>query len=524
MINSYKGEYFDLFKSIFDDAENGICIVDFDGKIIELNNLYADMFGYERHELIDQHYSKLISDDSMPIVKQNHQKIFNGSSILKAEEKVRHKNGTYFYVHTSNLRVNDEKGNKLRITTATDVTNRLRNELIQSILLKISNLTNQTTPTEELFKSVHEAVCQALPIKNFTVCVKNERKTEIPYSVNETGQYNEKEIQAEYNYILECYRSVELDSSLIETLIQEKKLNKYDPKPTAILGVPLIVKHHIRGALIVKDYSKSTFNKEDKELLELVADQLARVIERKKYEQDLINAKRRAEEAVKLKSDFLAQISHEIRTPLNSILSFSALLKTELQGKLTSELNETFNYIERGGNRLTRTIDLILNVSNSKNNQYKIRLEEIDLTKDILEPLIVEFKDAAQEKGIDLELIEPREQMCLVCDHYSINQLFANLLENAIKYTNHGSVKIRTQLNNLGNIQVDIEDTGIGISNDYLPRLFDPFSQEEQGYTRSYEGIGLGLSLVKSYAELNNAEIKVESKKDIGTVFSVIFN
>lgn len=77
MINSYKGENFDLIKSIFDDTENGICIVDFRGKIIELNNLYADMFGYNHNELIDQHYSKLISDDSLPIVEQNHKKIFN---------------------------------------------------------------------------------------------------------------------------------------------------------------------------------------------------------------------------------------------------------------------------------------------------------------------------------------------------------------------------------------------------------------------------------------------------------------
>ena len=76
----------------------------------------------------------------------------------------------------------------------------------------------------------------------------------------------------------------------------------------------------------------------------------------------------------------------------------------------------------------------------------------------------------------------------------------------------------------MGKPQVDIEDTGIGISDDYMPKIFDPFSQEEQGYTRTYEGIGLGLSLVKSYAELNNAEIKVASKKDIGTTFSVIFN
>lgn len=121
-------------------------------------------------------------------------------------------------------------------------------------------------------------------------------------------------------------------------------------------------------------------------------------------------------------------------------------------------------------------------------------------------------------------LLDPSEELCLVCDHHSINQLFANLLANAIKYTNEGSVTIKPKINKLGKMLVDIEDTGIGISDDYLPKLFDPFSQEEQGYTRPYEGIGLGLSLVKNCAELNNAEIKVESKKEIGTVFSVIFN
>ena len=83
--------------------------------------------------------------------------------ILKADEKVKHKNGTYFYIQTSNLRVNDEQGRKLRITTAVDVTNRLKNELIQSVLLKISNLTNLNVPIDQIFTSVHEAVCQLFP-------------------------------------------------------------------------------------------------------------------------------------------------------------------------------------------------------------------------------------------------------------------------------------------------------------------------------------------------------------------------
>jgi len=158
MIESLKGEYLELFKSIFNDADNGICIVDYEGNIVEVNHIYADMFGYHHDELIGKHYSVLMSGDSLHTVENNHLKIFNGTNILKAEEKVKHKNGTCFYVQTTNLRVNDEFGNKLRITTAVDITNRLRNELVQSVLLKISNLTNLSTPNEELYTSIHSAV------------------------------------------------------------------------------------------------------------------------------------------------------------------------------------------------------------------------------------------------------------------------------------------------------------------------------------------------------------------------------
>ncbi|MCP5062216.1 MAG: hypothetical protein GY936_07125 [Ignavibacteriae bacterium] len=99
-----------------------------------------------------------------------------------------------------------------------------------------------------------------------------------------------------------------------------------------------------------------------------------------------------------------------------------------------------------------------------------------------------------------------------------------NLIDNAIKYTEKGTVIVKPFLNEFGNLQVDVVDTGIGIANEYIPKMFEAFSQEEQGYTRSYEGLGLGLSLVKNYADLNHAELKVKSKKNVGTTFSVIFN
>ncbi len=526
MIDSYKGEYFNLFKSIFDDAKNGICIVDYNGKFVELNNLYAEMFGYEKNELIGKDYTTIITDDSIPVVEKNHKKVFNGTSILKADEKVKHKNGTFFYVQTTNLRINDEQGNRLRITTAIDITSRLRNELIQSVLLKISNLTNLTVPSDDLYASIHNSLCELLPIKNFAVCVKSTITNQFafPYVVNEKAKDKNETLEAEHNLVSQSKRTVVLDADKINALLENEELKPYEIIPKSILGIPLASQSEILGSLLIRSYDEVNFSNEEKEILELVAGQIAHVIERKNYEDKLVYARMKAEEAVKIKSEFLAQISHEIRTPLNSILSFSSLIKKELNGQLTPELNETFKYIESGGNRLTRTIDLILNVSKSQNNQYKIKLEEVELEDDVLRPIVEGFKNVANKKGIDIDIEKNENQFKIVCDLYSVNQLFSNLIENAVKYTNQGRITIRTFLNEMGKIQVDIEDTGIGISSEYIPKLFEPFSQEEQGYTRSYEGIGLGLSLVKNYADLNNAEIKVKSEKEKGSVFSVIFN
>ena len=110
------------------------------------------------------------------------------------------------------------------------------------------------------------------------------------------------------------------------------------------------------------------------------------------------------------------------------------------------------------------------------------------------------------------------------CDEYSIHQIFSNLIDNAVKYTASGSVIIELRKDKDNKIEVEVKDTGIGISEDYLQNLFLPFSQEEQGYTRKFDGNGLGLALVKKYCELNNIGISVSSKKGTGTSFTLIFN
>ncbi|HEX2866181.1 MAG TPA: PAS domain S-box protein [Ignavibacteriales bacterium] len=247
---------------------------------------------------------------------------------------------------------------------------------------------------------------------------------------------------------------------------------------------------------------------------------------RKQAEEELLEAKEKAEKSDKLKSEFLAQMSHEIRSPINSILSFSSLLEEELDGKMPEDLSTSFSIIRNAGKRIIRTVDLILNMSEIQTGTYELLPKRFDLMKDILEKLHMEFSRQAAEKGIELTL-ENRTGMKdvrVLADEYTVGQIFNNLVNNAVKYTEKGKISICVEKNKNEDLAVSIYDTGIGISEEYLPNLFKPFSQEEQGYTRKYEGNGLGLALVKKYCEMNNLLIEVESRKGEGSVFKVIFN
>jgi signal transduction histidine kinase len=247
------------------------------------------------------------------------------------------------------------------------------------------------------------------------------------------------------------------------------------------------------------------------------------ITERKKAEFELIKAKEEAEKSNKLKSEFLAQMSHEIRSPINIILSFTSLLKEEVKGKLPQEMDICFDSIDSGGKRIIRTIDQILNMSEIQTGSFESTITEIDLIKDILSNCITEFRTPARLKGLELKFKADVESAQIKGDSYSINQIFTNLIDNAIKYTHNGEVEVALSKPDGKSICVDVRDTGIGISEEYLPDLFKPFSQEESGYTRRFEGNGLGLALVKKYVEINNADIIVESTKGRGSMFRVIF-
>ncbi|MBU2508629.1 MAG: HAMP domain-containing histidine kinase, partial [Bacteroidetes bacterium] len=196
----------------------------------------------------------------------------------------------------------------------------------------------------------------------------------------------------------------------------------------------------------------------------------------------------------------------------------------ELEEVIDTDLKSCFLSMEIASKRIIRTVDLILNMSQIQTDTYKLTPAKIDLVSRIINPLIKEYDIFAQKKNISVSFSTNVVDSTLYCDEYSVTQIFANLIDNAIKFTPKGKVEVSLFNTDQGKLIFEIKDTGVGMYAEFIQNLFQPFSQEEQGYQRTFDGNGLGLALVKKYCELNDASIEVESKKNIGSTFRVIFN
>ncbi len=230
------------------------------------------------------------------------------------------------------------------------------------------------------------------------------------------------------------------------------------------------------------------------------------------------------ENAVELINEFFAKISHEIRTPVNALQQAARQLESDLRFFNNNDITRLTTIMVEDSERLARTVDLLVNFAMIRSGTYKVKKEKFDLFQEVLTKIVSSRKSQAEKKGIRFLINSSTLNTEVVADIYSVTHILSNIIDNAVMFTNEGMIEIEITRLPEGNLVVTIIDSGIGMAPEYLNEIFNPFSQESKGYTREYDGIGLGLPVAKGFCELNDIELKISSQKNAGTVVSLRFD
>ncbi len=228
-------------------------------------------------------------------------------------------------------------------------------------------------------------------------------------------------------------------------------------------------------------------------------------------------AREKVEELLKLKSAFLNNMSHELRTPLTGILGFAEILTEELG----PEHRDFAHRIVTSGIRLQETLNSILDLAQLEGGSLELEAVRLDLVKETRRAAEW-YIDHAEKKGLALKINTPTERIEASLDRASLQRIVKSIVDNAVKFTDEGSVTVNVTADD-SRVHIAVQDTGIGISETFLPHVFSEFRQESVGHSRSYEGSGLGLAITKRLVELMGGAITLESEQGTGSTFTVSF-
>lgn len=389
-------------------------------------------------------------------------------------------------------------------------------------LLEISRVLTSTLELRPLLQAIVSVACELTGSEAASILLYDKKTDELRFEAAPGRQHESlKDLSVPLNssvagWIYSNAMPLVIQDAASDTRVYRKVDQALDFRTRSILGVPLMFKEQPIGVVeAVNKQENQRFTEQDLEVLETLAAQAAIAIENARLLTELKRANAQLKKVDGMKSDFIAIASHELRTPLGLILGHATFMKD----MIADEHADQMEVIIRSAMRLKEIIEDMSAIAHKEQGASKVRRNVFSMAQ-LVDEVTDRFRREAESKELDFSQDVPAgEALNVEADRDKIDLALSNLVRNAIAFTDEGGqVGIKAELSG-GYVQVFVVDTGIGIPESEVNRVFDRFYQVESHLTRKHGGMGLGLSIAKAMVEMHNGQIWCESKEGVGSLF-----
>ncbi len=518
-----------FLEHLYNSTPTAIAITSSSGIISMVNREFTNLFGFTSDEAINKNINDIVVPEEL---KEEASQIDKLASKNKREvrQTVRiNKQGKRINVSliATTIVINNEIVANLGIYR--DITAEKKNQILQEVLYNISSAALKQYNIKEIYPIILHELNKIWDTNNFFIALYDQASEtlSLPFFADEKDNFYEIPIKKTITgWVIKNNKSVLLKSKDLKVLDESGDIELIGTPCKVWMGVPLRVEGDTIGVMCLQDYNdENKFSPEDLHVLDFIANQIAVALQRRMMLDNLILARQKAEEAAQSKQLFMSTMSHEIRTPLNEVIGITNLL---LQGNPREDQMDFIRTLKFSGNHLLTLVNDILDYN--KMESGKIVFEEVRFKLgDFLDEIMRSYSFRSRAKELDFAIRKagnlPEE---VIGDPIRLNQILSNLLSNALKFTDKGSITVNIkELERSGNnskMEFAVTDTGIGISHDKHSIIFESFTQASSDTTRHYGGTGLGLAICKKLVELQGGTITLESEPGKGSTFTFVLS
>ena len=514
-----------FMNALLEEVNDAIITFDKDLIIQSWNKGAEKIYGWKSEEVVGKYGGGSLRVDFPGATRESIFKELEEKGFWKGEVVHKRKDGSTAYLLSSTSHMKDESGKVLGIITINkDISEVVQSEKVKNAVYRISELAIASRTLDEMYAAIHVVIGELMDARNLFIALReNHDVISFPYFVDEKDAKPDPQPMGNglTEYVLRTGKPLLAKPEDISYFTNREIINVVGPMAIDWIGIPLQIEKETIGVLVVQSYDPAIrYGDREKDILVFVSEQIALSIHRKKIQQELIEAKQKAEVSNKLTSALLSNMNHELRTPMNGILGFAEILMHELKDEDSRSKAEN---ILVSGRRLMDTLDAIMDLSYLQSDKVSRKFKPVSVER-AMAKVLKNYEQPMKRKHLALQL-EIQENLAILGDDHLFQHMIRNLVDNAVKYTDQGIINIKASQVTQGDkqqIKMVFKDTGMGISKENHAMIFEAFRQVSEGYGRKFEGSGLGLTITKRILELMNGEISLVSEVGKGSEFTIL--